>query len=69
MIENNTHHENKRPVIELIRRRGDAVSDSVEQALALRRRGLSLEEIAERMHCTRLDVFRLLQMAGVYSGR
>ena len=39
------------------------------RVLELRRQGLTLEEIADRLKLTRLDVFRILQRARVIGGR
>ncbi len=41
----------------------------VTRVLELRKKGLTLQEIADELHLGRLDVFRILQRAGVVGTR
>jgi transcriptional regulator len=48
---------------------GNPLPEDIAKALDLRRRGKSLQEIADVLKCTRLDAFRILQRAGVLANR
>jgi hypothetical protein len=48
---------------------GNPTPEDVTRALDLRRRGKSLQEIADALGCGRLDAFRILQRAGILANR
>jgi transcriptional regulator len=48
---------------------GNPLQSDIDKALTLRRQGKSLQEIADVLKCGRLDVFRILQRAGVLTNR
>jgi hypothetical protein len=48
---------------------GNPTPEDVTRAIDLRRRGKSLQEIADELGCGRLDAFRILQRAGVLANR
>jgi hypothetical protein len=50
-------------------RLGNPAPEDVTRALDLRRRGKSLQEIADELGCGRLDASRILQRAGVLANR